>query len=190
MAEFDVILDAAAITALVERLAGEVALAFGGRPIVAVPVMTGAVFFAPDLLRALAARGADIEAIRPVSVSSYGTGTTSSGAPVVVGLPPRPAIEGRDVLVIDTIVETGATVALLLRELTGMGAASVRVAALLQKGEARPIAFLGIKAPDRFLVGYGLDAAGRYRTLPFVGAIRERGLRPTAADSTGHRPKR
>ena len=194
MAEFDVILDATTIAALVERLAGAIALALGSTPVVAVPVMTGACFFAPDLLRALVARGADIEAIRPVSISSYGAGTTSSGVPVVVGLPPRLAIEGRDVLVIDTIVDTGATVELLGRELAALGAASVRVACLLDKvtGRSRPVTptWRGVEAPDRFLVGYGLDAAGRFRTLPFVGAIRGRDLGPMPADFTGHLPKR
>jgi hypoxanthine phosphoribosyltransferase len=184
-AEFDVILDAAAIAALVARLAREIAPAFDGRPVVALPVMTGACFFAPDLLRALVARGTDVEAIRPVSVSSYGAGTTSSGAPEVVGLPPRPAIEGRHLLVIDTIVDTGATVEVLGRELAALGAASVRVACLLDKvaGRTRSVVptWRGIVAPDRFLVGYGLDAAGRYRALPFVGAIRGRDRDPTFA---------
>lgn len=183
--EFDVILDAASIAALVERLAREIAPAFGARPVVAIPVMTGACFFAPDLLRALVAHGTEIEAIRPVSVSSYGAGTASSGAPVVVGLPPRPAIEGRQVLVLDTIVDTGATVEVLGRELAVLGPAVVRVACLIDKvaGRTRPVSptWRGIEAPDRFLVGYGLDAAGRHRALPFVGAIRGRDRDPTAA---------
>lgn len=184
-AEFDVILDAAAIAALVECLAREIAPTFARESVVAIPVMTGACFFAPDLLRALVTHGIDVEAIRPVSVSSYGAGTTSSGSPMVVELPSRPAIEGRHVLVIDTIVDTGATVEVLGRELASLGAASVRVACLLDKvaGRTRPIAptWRAIEAPDRFLVGYGLDAAGRYRALPFVAAIRGRDSRPRAA---------
>ncbi len=174
----EVVLDEAAIAALVDRLGREIAAARGGRPVVAVPVLTGALFFATDLVRAYRRHGGAVTAIHPVSVSSYRNSTRPEGPPVVAGCPPRAAIEGRDVLLLDTIVDSGATVEALERAFTALGAAEVLVACLLDKVAARrrPVAprFRGAEAPDLFLVGYGLDAEGRFRDWPHVSALRHR----------------
>jgi len=197
----DVILDAAAIAAHVDRIAAEIAATTRDRPLVAMPVLFGALFFGPDLVRRLLARGVEVADVVPVTVSSYGASpaadaTVSSGEPLVRGLPRRPSIEGRDVLVIDTIVDTGATIERLAHDLSALGATSVRTACLLDKvaRRARPVAptWRGITAPDRFLVGYGLDLSGRWRGLPVVGAIGVRDPSPTgrAATSPSSPPRR
>lgn len=183
----EVVLDEAAIAALVDRLGREIAHERAGRPVVAVPVLTGALFFATDLVRALRRHGGLVAAIHPVSASSYRDATRPVGPPVVVGCPPRAAIEGRAVLLLDTIVDSGATVEALEAEFRALGAAEVLVACLLDKAAARrrPIAprFRGVEAPDRFLVGYGLDVAGRFRDWPHVSALRTRPIGPVGSPS-------
>jgi len=181
----DVVLDETAIAALVERLGWEIAAARDGRPVVAVPVLTAAIYFATDVLRAYRRHGGAVAAIQPVSVSSYRDATRAEGPPVVVGRPSRASIEGRAVLVLDTIVDSGATVEALEREFIALGATEVLVACLLDKVAARrrPVAprFRGVEAPDRFLVGYGLDVAGRFRDWPGVAALPTRPVEPVGS---------
>jgi hypoxanthine phosphoribosyltransferase len=136
--------------------------------------MNGALFFAADLLRELA-EGTQLEGFGSVSVASYGNGTAPQGPPRVSAFPAPERLAGRTALVLDTILDTGATADAVMREARARGASEVRFACLLDKASRRTVPvradYVGFVVPDRFLVGYGLDAAGRLRTLPFVAAM-------------------
>lgn len=138
---------------------------------IAVALMDGAVVFAADLMRALARRGAD-PAFDTMRVSSYGDAMRSSGAVRTLGDVARP-VTGRRCLLIDDICETGATLAFARGRLLRAGAADVTTAVFALKRVAAPAIvpdFHAWEAPaDAFLVGYGLDHAGRHRGLPFIG---------------------
>ena len=171
---FEVLYGPEEIARAVQRIALAVRRDLGRARVFAIPVMNGALFFAADLLRALAS-GLDLEGFGAASVASYGSGTAPEGPPRVAAFPPRERIEGRVVLVIDTILDTGATADVVMREARERGAADVKFACLLDKVARRTIPvrpdYAAFQAPDRFLVGYGLDAGGRLRTLPYVAAM-------------------
>ena len=111
-----------------------------------------------------------------IAVSTYGGATETEGAVRLV-MDLRVNIAGRHVLVVEDIVDTGLTLNYLLANLKSRGAASVKLAALLDKYERRerevPIDYLGFKIPDKFVVGYGLDFAERYRNLPFIAVLND-----------------
>jgi hypoxanthine phosphoribosyltransferase len=110
-----------------------------------------------------------------MAVSSYGSSTTSSGVVRILKDLDRD-IAGRDVLVVEDIIDSGLTLSWLLRNLRSRNPASVEVFALLRKPDAIqvdvPLRYLGFDIPNEFVVGYGLDYAERYRNLPFVGTLR------------------
>ena len=138
-----------------------------------VPILTGSFVFAADLVRALARAGADWP-LDFMTLSSYGAGTQSSGQiDIVRDL--RESVAGRSVLVIDDILDTGKTLLFARDLLRGRGARNVRICALLDKPARRRVDltadFIGFAVTDEFLVGYGLDKAGRHRGLPYIGAI-------------------
>jgi hypoxanthine phosphoribosyltransferase len=138
-----------------------------------VPILTGSFVFAADLVRALARAGADWP-LDFMTLSSYGAGTESSGRiDIVRDL--RESVAGRSVLVIDDILDTGRTLLFARDLLRNRGARDVKICALLDKPARRSVAlaadFVGFAVTDEFLVGYGLDKAGRYRGLPYIGAI-------------------
>lgn len=170
----EVLYDAAAVAAGVRRVADAIGRDLAGRTVLAVPVMNGALFFAADLLRALPSSVA-CAGFCSAAVSSYGAGTSPSGRPAVHAFPSAEQLAGRVALVIDTVLDTGATVEAVRAEALARGAAAVRVACLLDKSARRthPVRadWAAFSAPDRFLVGYGLDAGGRWRTLPYVAAL-------------------
>lgn len=133
-------------------------------------VLKGAMVFTADLMRAIPVA----LTLDCVHVASYGDGRETSGAPRLerdLGDP----VEGRAVVVVEDIVDTGLTLAFLLDHLRARRPATLRVAALLSKPDRRrvevAIDYLGFEVPDRFLVGYGLDGAGRHRNLPHVAAL-------------------
>ncbi len=140
---------------------------------VAVVALKGGLVFGADLLRLLP----HTVTVDYVQARSYGAGTTSSGTVELLRDTQIP-LEGRDVLLLDDIVDTGLTSAFLLRHLESKGARRVRLAALLDKPERRrvevPEAVTGFTITDRFVVGYGLDFDERYRGLPFLAALPER----------------
>lgn len=166
--------DAAAVAAGVRRVADGIGRDLAGRTVFGIPVMNGALFFAADLLRALPP-SVVCAGFCAASVASYGAGTAPSGPPVVHAFPSGDKLAGRVALVIDTVLDTGATVEAVRAEALARGAAAVRVACLLDKAarRTRPVRadWAAFDAPDRFLVGYGLDAGGRWRTLPYVAAL-------------------
>ena len=134
-------------------------------------VLKGACFFLSDLMRAVDTR----LSIEFMAISSYGSSTRTSGEVRIMKDLDVP-IEGRHILVVEDIVDTGLTLSYLLANLKSRGAATVKLAALLDKFERRQkevtIDYLGFKIPDEFVVGYGLDFAERYRNLPYIGVLK------------------
>jgi hypoxanthine phosphoribosyltransferase len=142
-----------------------------------VGVLKGAVVFMVDLIREIDLPvDVDFKAI-----SSYGSSTESSGV-VRILKDLDHAIEGRHVLVVEDIVDTGLTLRYIVENLRDRGPASVRICALLHKRKARetapPIDYIGFEIPDQFVVGYGLDYSEVYRNLPFIGVLRPEVYRP------------
>jgi hypoxanthine phosphoribosyltransferase len=167
-----VLFDEASLAARIEDMAREIAGA-GLRDLIAIPIMTGAFVFAADLLRALHRAGLAPE-VDFLQVASYGAERESSGRMELMR-ELRAQVEDRDVLLIDDILETGRTLAFAQKLLIERGARRVTIAALLEKPHRREIEvhadFVGFSCPDRFVVGYGMDHAGRHRELPYVGVI-------------------
>jgi hypoxanthine phosphoribosyltransferase len=141
-----------------------------GRPLLLVGVLKGAVFFLSDLMRYI---DVPVE-VDFMAVASYGSATDSSGV-VRILKDLDAAIEGRDVLIVEDIVDSGLTLQYLLRNLGSRNPRSLEVCALLTKPERRkvdlPTRYVGFEIPNRFVVGYGLDYDERHRNLPFVAVL-------------------
>jgi hypoxanthine phosphoribosyltransferase len=154
----------------VRELGAEISSDYGDRSLLLVGVLKGAVFFLSDLMRFI-----DIPVeVDFMAVASYGSATDSSGV-VRILKDLDIAIEGRDVLIVEDIVDSGLTLQYLMRNLGSRNPRTLEVCALLTKPERRkvdlPTRYVGFEIPDRFVVGYGLDYAERYRNLPFVAAL-------------------
>jgi hypoxanthine phosphoribosyltransferase len=156
----------------ISELGTEIARDYAGLNPLLIVVLKGAVVFASDLLRAIDLR----LGIEFMAISSYGSSTRTSGEVRIVKDLDVP-IEGRDILVVEDIVDTGLTLTYLLENLRSRGAKSVKLVALLDKFERREreveINYLGFKIPDAFVVGYGLDFAERYRNLPYIAVLKD-----------------
>jgi hypoxanthine phosphoribosyltransferase len=151
----------------VRELGAEISRDYAGKEPVLIGVLKGAVFFIADLMREL-----DVHCVVDfMAVSSYGSSTTTSGV-VRILKDLDMSIEGRDVLVVEDIVDSGLTLQYLLRTLWARDPASVEVCALLTKPDRRRVdlklKYVGFEIPDRFVLGYGLDVNERYRNLPYV----------------------
>jgi hypoxanthine phosphoribosyltransferase len=161
-----------AIAKRVEELAAEIAALKLADPII-VAVLKGSFIFAADLIRALHRHGLEPE-IDFMFLASYGTGTHSSGE-VEVLREVESKLEGRDVVIVDDILDSGRTLAFAKAFLQARGARSVRTCVLLDKQVPRAAAiapdFTGFRCPPVFVVGYGMDLAHRYRELPFIGHV-------------------
>lgn len=164
--------DEAAIAARTRAIAEEIAAT---RPddLLAVAVLKGSFMFAADLLRALHGAGLAPQ-VEFLHLTSYGAGTTSSGT-VTVLRDIDSEVAGRDVLLVDDILESGRTLSFARELLLARGARRVMVAVILEKPGKRAVAldadFVGFTCPDLFVVGYGMDVAHRYRQLPFIGVV-------------------
>ena len=156
----------------IKELGAHITRDYAGRNPLLIGVLKGACFFLSDLLRSIDTR----LSIEFMAISSYGSSTRTSGEVRIMKDLDVP-IEGRDILVVEDIVDTGLTLTYLLDNLKARGAASVKLAALLDKHDRRekevPIDYLGFQIPDEFVVGYGLDYAERYRNLPFVAVLKD-----------------
>ncbi len=156
----------------VAELGAEVSRDYEGRPPLLVAILKGAVPFLADLMRNLEI---DCE-LDFMAVSSYGSSTDSSGVVRILKDLDAP-IAGREVLIVEDIIDSGLTLAYLLRNLRARDPSSVEVCALLTKPERRrvdlPVRYVGFEIPNRFAIGYGLDYRERYRNLPYVAALRE-----------------
>jgi hypoxanthine phosphoribosyltransferase len=164
--------DEAEIAARVETLAGEIVRSLGGEFVV-IGVLKGSFVFLADLVRALARAGA-APAVEFMRLASYGQKKESSGEVRLLGDVPRD-FEGRAVLLVDDIVDTGLSMAYGKRLLTERHASRVRTCALLDKPSRRQVEveidFVGFEIPDVFVVGYGIDYAEQYRYLPYIGKV-------------------
>ena len=154
----------------VRELGAEISRDYADREPLLIGVLKGAVFFLSDLMRSL-----DVSCeVDFMAVASYGSATESSGV-VRILKDLDAAIEGRDVLIVEDIVDSGLTLQYLLRNLAARDPKSIEVCALLTKPARRKVAveprYVGFEIPDRFVVGYGLDYAERYRNLPYVAVL-------------------
>jgi hypoxanthine phosphoribosyltransferase len=168
----EVLVPADELTRRVRELAAQISRDYVGKDLILIGVLKGAVFFLADLMRALEVP-CEVDFM---AVASYGSATKSSG--VVRILKDLDAvIEGRDVLIVEDIVDSGLTLQYLLRNLAGRSPRSLEVCALLIKPSRRKVdldtKYVGFEIPDRFAIGYGLDHDERYRNLPYVAALND-----------------
>ena len=154
----------------VRELASEISGDYRGRELFLVGVLKGAVFFLSDLMRQLEVPCQ----VDFMAVSSYGSSTDSSGV-VRILKDLDASIEGREVLIVEDIVDSGLTLSYLMRTLRARNPSSLEVCALLTKPERRkvelPIRYVGFEIPNRFAIGYGLDHAEHFRNLPYVAVL-------------------
>lgn len=156
----------------VAALAGKISRDYRGRELVLIGVLKGSFVFLADLLRQLSVPAA----VDFIQVSSYGASTYSSGVIKIkkdIDLP----IVGKEILIVEDIVDFGYTLSYLLRFIGHKKPRSVRICALLDKPARRkvkvPIAYKGFTVPDKFIVGYGLDFGEKYRSLPYIGWLQK-----------------
>jgi hypoxanthine phosphoribosyltransferase len=166
----EILIESEALEQRIADLGAEISQAYEGRDLLLVGVLKGAVFFMADLMRELTIP-CEIDFM---AISSYGAATDSSG--VVRILKDLDAnIAGRDVLVVEDIIDSGLTLSYLMRSLKARKPASLEICALLTKPERReidvPVKFVGFEIPNKFVIGYGLDFAERYRNLPYVAVL-------------------
>jgi len=157
----------------VRQLGVQITQDYEGRELLLVGVLKGAIFFLSDLMRQI-----DVPCeVDFMAVASYGSATDTSGI-VRILKDLDAAIEGRHVLIVEDIVDSGLTLQYLLRTLAARNPASLEVCALLTKPDRRkvdlPARYIGFEIPDKFAVGYGLDHAERFRNLPYIAALKEK----------------
>jgi hypoxanthine phosphoribosyltransferase len=167
----EILISAEQLTQRVAELGTQITEEYAGKRLLLLGVLKGAAMFLVDLARQIQL---SLE-IDFMAVSSYGASTESSGI-VRILKDLDDSVEGQHILVVEDIVDSGLTLDYLLRSLQARGPASIKVCGLLVKERPRdltvPIDYVGFTIPDRFVVGYGLDFAERYRNLPYVGVLR------------------
>jgi hypoxanthine phosphoribosyltransferase len=156
----------------IAELGRQISEDYAGKDLLLIGVLKGAVFFMADLMRHITVP-CEVDFM---AISSYGAATDSSGiVRILKDLDLN--IEGRDVLVVEDIIDSGLTLSYLTRALEAREPSSLEVCALLTKPERRevdvPVRYVGFEIPNRFVIGYGLDFAERYRNLPFVGVLHD-----------------
>jgi hypoxanthine phosphoribosyltransferase len=168
----EVLVDEQTLQRRVGELAAEISADYAGKELLLVGVLKGAIFFIADLMRELQV----VCEVDFMAISSYGAATDSSGV-VRILKDLDASLEGRHVLIVEDIVDSGLTLSYLMRNLASRGPASLEVCALLTKPARReievPVRYVGFEIPDRFVVGYGLDFAERHRNLPYVAVLRD-----------------
>lgn len=166
-----VLFDEAAIAARVAELGAEISRDYAGRDIVLVGVLKGAVVFMADLMRAISVPCT----LDFLAVSSYGSGTDSGGeVRILKDLDLH--VKGRDVLIVEDILDSGRTLSYIIHLIESRRPASMKLCALLDKPERRQVPvsvqYTGFQIPDVFIVGYGLDYAERFRNLPYIAYVK------------------
>ena len=166
----EILIDEDSLSARVAELGAEVSADYQGRDLLLIGVLKGAVFFMADLMRHITVP-CEVDFM---AISSYGDSTDSSGiVRILKDLDIN--IEGRDVLVVEDIIDSGLTLSYLMRNLESREPASLEVCALMTKPDRReidvPVRYVGFEIPNRFVVGYGLDFGERYRNLPYVAVL-------------------
>jgi hypoxanthine phosphoribosyltransferase len=168
----DVLIDEESLQRRIRELGEEISGDYAGRDLLLIGVLKGAVFFMSDLMRNLTIP-CEIDFM---AISSYGDSTDSSGV-VRILKDLDINIEGRNVLVVEDIIDSGLTLSYLIRNLESREPASLEICALLTKPDRREndvdVRWVGFEIPNRFVIGYGLDFAERYRNLPYVGVLSE-----------------
>jgi hypoxanthine phosphoribosyltransferase len=168
----EILIDEEMLHGRIAELGAQISDDYRGEDLLLIGVLKGAIFFMADLMRSI-----DIPCeVDFMAISSYGAGIDSSGV-VRILKDLDVSIEGRNVLVVEDIIDSGLTLSYLLRNLEAREPASLEVCALLTKPERREndvaCRYVGFEIPNRFVIGYGLDFAERYRNLPFVGVLRD-----------------
>lgn len=166
----DVLFDGDTIAGRIDELGRAISDDYRGKNLTALVVLKGGFVFASDLLRAI-----DVPlTVEFIGISSYGSGKCSSGI-VDIRLDDDCTLEGRDVLVVEDIVDTGLTISHLMDKLEARAPASIRLASLMNKPSRAAknvkIDYLGFEIPNLFVVGYGLDYQGEYRNLPYIARL-------------------
>jgi hypoxanthine phosphoribosyltransferase len=166
----EILIEQEPLQSRIAELGAEISEEYEGRDLLLVGVLKGAVFFMADLMRELTVP-CEIDFM---AISSYGAATDSSGV-VRILKDLDTNIAGRDVLVVEDIIDSGLTLSYLMRSLRARKPASLEICALLTKPERReievPVKFVGFEIPNKFVIGYGLDFAERYRNLPYVAVL-------------------
>jgi len=166
----EVLVSEADLQAKVRELGERISSDYAGKDLVLISVLKGGFIFLADLCRAITLP----VTIDVMAVSSYGPGARPLGV-VKILKDLDESITGREVLVVEDVIDTGLTLSYLLRNLQPRAPASLNVCVLLDKPARRiadlPIAYRGFEIPDKFVVGYGLDLAQRYRNLPFIAIL-------------------
>jgi len=166
----EILIDETSVKERVAALGVEISADYAGRDLLLVGVLKGAVFFMADLMRQLSIP-CEIDFM---AISSYGAATDSSGV-VRILKDLDINIAGRNVIVVEDIIDSGLTLSYLMRNLQARSSASLEVCTLLTKPERReievPVRYVGFEIPNRFVIGYGLDFAERYRNLPYIGVL-------------------
>lgn len=155
----------------IREMGAEITRDYAGRRPELICVLKGAMLFMSDLMRTI-----DLNlSIDFIAVSSYGKGMTTTGEVRIIKDLDEP-LEGRDIILVEDILDTGLTLSYLVRSFRSRGATSIRIATLLNKPERRKVEvnpdYCGFDIPDKFVVGYGLDFAERYRNLPYIGVVK------------------
>jgi hypoxanthine phosphoribosyltransferase len=169
----EVLVPAEELKRRIRELGAEISRDYEGRDLIMIGVLKGAVLFLADLMRELTVP-CEVDFM---AVSSYGSATDSSGV-VRILKDLDSSIEGRNVLIVEDIIDSGLTLQYLLRNLRARDPASLEVCSLLTKPDRRrvelPIRYVGFEIPNRYVIGYGLDYAQRYRNLDCVAVLNER----------------
>jgi hypoxanthine phosphoribosyltransferase len=170
--KLEVLISAESLQSCVREMGAQIARDYTGRRPELICVLKGAMVFMSDLVRAI-----DLPITMDfIAVSSYGKGMNTTGEVKIVKDLDEP-LEGRDIILVEDILDTGLTLSYLMRSFISRGATSVKIATLLNKPDRRKVdvevSYQGFEIPDKFVVGYGLDFAERYRNLPFIAVLND-----------------
>jgi len=168
----EVILKEEEVVSKIKELAGRISKDYEGKNLLIVGILKGSVIFASDLIKNITIP-CEVDFM---AVSSYGNSSETSGV-VRILKDLDHSIEGKDIIIVEDIIDSGVTLDYLIRYLEARNVNSVKIAALLSKPARRKVEinveYLGFEVPDEFIVGYGLDYSEKYRNLPYVAVLKE-----------------